>query len=285
MFNRLKKSVTDLIMSYFKYTIGYSAAALAYYIMMTLFPLLICSNFILTSLHLSDQSIFSALNLIIPVGASKIIASFTEYIGEYQGKPLFIAGLIVMMTSSSSAFRCMIRKMEDIQGSARFGSFIRIPFSFVLVVGLLMLLYAAGLVIFGGEWMAETLSNKMGTLAVMNVWRWVRVLLLYLLLFFFIYSVYKISAPKDKPPIKRVPGAFLGSFAIVAVSVIFSYLMSLSTRTLVVYGSLASIIIMLLWFFVISTIMLMGNVYNIIRDEFIKSKPQISDGSEQKGIK
>ncbi len=48
-----------------------------------------------------------------------------------------------------------------------------------------------------------------------------------------------------------------------AVSIIFSKLISMSTKYSIVYGSLASFIILMLWVYICSIILIMGNVFNI----------------------
>ena len=52
--------------------------------------------------------------------------------------------------------------------------------------------------------------------------------------------------------------------ALVVASLLFSLIMSRSTRYSLVYGSLASLIILLLWLYLCSNIFILGNVVNCV---------------------
>ena len=74
----------------------------------------------------------------------------------------------------------------------------------------------------------------------------------------------RFAAPLDKPRPPVVPGALAASAALAIASVIFSFLMSNSTRYSLVYGSLASVIILLVWLYLCGNILIMGNVFNYV---------------------
>ena len=59
-------------------------------------------------------------------------------------------------------------------------------------------------------------------------------------------------------------GAVLASIALVAASILFSLFMGRSTRYSVVYGSLASVIILLVWLYLCGNILILGNVFNCV---------------------
>ena len=61
-----------------------------------------------------------------------------------------------------------------------------------------------------------------------------------------------------------LPGAIFGGLAILAVSILFSTMISASARYTLVYGSLASLIILMLWLHLIGTIILLGGLVNKI---------------------
>ena len=82
------------------------------------------------------------------------------------------------------------------------------------------------------------------------------------LLFLVIFALYALTQPKDKPKIIRSPGALLATALLVGVSIIFSHFISVSTRYTLVYGSLASVIIMLVWLYFCSLIVIFGNIFN-----------------------
>jgi membrane protein len=92
--------------------------------------------------------------------------------------------------------------------------------------------------------------------------------LLLVLMYFIVYFMYKLSEPKGGERVARVPGAIAASALLVAVSALFSWLISTSVRITVVYGSLASVIIMMLWLYLCGIILIMGNALNVVIHRF-----------------
>ncbi|MBM6974915.1 YihY/virulence factor BrkB family protein, partial [Intestinimonas butyriciproducens] len=65
-----------------------------------------------------------------------------------------------------------------------------------------------------------------------------------------------------RPPV--LTGGFLASVALVAASMLFSWFIGLSSRYSLVYGSLASVIILLVWLYLCGNIFILGNVFNYV---------------------
>ena len=58
--------------------------------------------------------------------------------------------------------------------------------------------------------------------------------------------------------------AILAAVALVAASMLFSWFIGLSSRYSLVYGSLASVIILLVWLYLCGNILILGNVFNYV---------------------
>ena len=70
---------------------------------------------------------------------------------------------------------------------------------------------------------------------------------------------YRVGTPRDRAGRRIVRGAaLLASLAMVACSVLFSWFIGLSSRYTLVYGSLASLIILLVWLYFCGNILLLG---------------------------
>ena len=95
-------------------------------------------------------------------------------------------------------------------------------------------------------------------------WQWFRFLLLFLMMFLFVLVVYRMAAPRGKPRPPVLTGAFLAAAALVAASALFSWFIGLSSRYSLVYGSLASVIILLVWLYLCGNILILGNVFNCV---------------------
>ena len=87
--------------------------------------------------------------------------------------------------------------------------------------------------------------------------------MLFVIFIFMIYLLYRITAPKE---VKNdlLFGAFISAAVLLLVSVLFSWFISMSSRYPLVYGSLASIIIFMLWIYTCGQILYMGNALNVV---------------------
>jgi len=240
-----------------------SAAALSYYLTISVFPLLICVSAILASLHVRESNVIEFISNILPAGAFSTVTEFLTHIGRNGSELMIVVGVTAMLTSSSAAFRSFTGIMGEIQGKMRFSGLWGGVFSFVFSVVFLAAIYMSGFVILSGEWLMQILEAHLGLERFLALWTWVRFVILFLLLFGIIYGIYIISAPKETKRTHRLPGALVASIVLVVASVIYSRLISASIKYAILYGSLASFIILMIWLYTCAIILIMGNVFNI----------------------
>ena len=87
--------IRQMFSRYFTDKVGQSAAELAYYLLFSLFPLLIFLNAALSTLNFSPELLLEKLNIVLP---EEIVALFTEYmdyIGSLKSDVLLYAGLLL----------------------------------------------------------------------------------------------------------------------------------------------------------------------------------------------
>jgi membrane protein len=258
----VKRVVKTMFDVFNKQRVTRSAAAMSYYLTISIFPILIVVYAIMTSLNISNESLYRIWEEIIPSDVLKVIQNYLHYVGGVKSTTMLLIGITVTLSSSSSAFGSLLRIMSDIQGKSRFKGFWATVFSVVVSVGLLAVIYVSGLVIVTGEWLLDFLEKSFGYAQLFEIWQWVRFAILFLLLLVVIYLIYHFSAPKEDKKVRRLPGAAVASVLLVAVSVIFSRLIGSAANYPIIYGSLASFIILMLWIYICSIILIMGNVFN-----------------------
>jgi len=248
---------------YIEQRVPRSAAAMAYYFIISIFPFLIVVYAVLSSLNIPQESLYRIWAQIIPADAADVITNYLQYVGGNRSTFMVIIGVVVTMTSSSAAFRSLLKIMADIQGKPRYTGVWTALYSLAMSLGLLAAVYVSGLVIVSGEWLLSLLEKIFGT-ALFDIWRWERFAVLFLLMLVIIFLIYRMTAPRENPVAPRMPGALVASILLVAVSSIFSKLISASVNYPVIYGSLASLIILMFWIYICSIILIMGNVFNFV---------------------
>ena len=227
---------------YFSKRVSRSAAELAYFLILTFFPVLICINAFIGLLHLDINAVLEAASPFLPRETLGILGDYIQYITGNQSPALLAAGGIMTLFSASAAFRALMNIMEDLYGRKSYAGVWRIAASVAFSVLFLLTIYLALVVLLTGGWLFHLVERlfRLETVTLPWDWQWFRFLLLFLLVFLFVLLVYRMAAP------------------------LFSWFIGLSSRYSLVYGSLASVIILLVWLYLCGNILILGNVFNCV---------------------
>ena len=265
--------VRETVNLYFEKNVARAAAALAYFLLLTFFPLLICVNAFVGMLQLDRQVVFQTLAEFVPVNAASLVGEYVGYISENQSAALLTAGIVAVLVSASAALRTLLDAMDAIHDRPRQGGFGRLVFSVVLSLLLLITVYLSMVVVLTGDWFLTLLEQLIPPAllrlidfpGVSGLWNWMKFLLLFCFVMLLVLALYRIGAPRRMQPGPRAPvitGGVLASIALVLASAVFSWFIGMSSRYSLLYGSLASVIILMVWLYLCGTILLLGSVFN-----------------------
>ena len=259
--------------TYSRLGVARAAAALAYFLILTLFPLLMCFNFFIGLLPLSPEEVFSALDSILPRESLSLILDYLDYVSaipQSQSTPLLLACLFTIGLSASAGLRTLLQTMDELYQVRHVNSLHRLILSVALSLLFLLTIYLSIVVIFTGEWFFRLLESRLPQalldliplVSLSQLWGWLRYLLLFLLVLILVLAVYRLGTPL---PFRRQTRtlrltALLSAAALVACSVLFSWFIGMSSRYSLVYGSLASLVILLVWLYFCGNILLLGAV-------------------------
>ena len=265
--------VRDMVQTYGRLGVSRAAASLAYFLILTLFPLLVCVNFFIGLLELDPEAVFSALDPLLPRESLSIILEYLTYVSgipQSQSTPLLLASLFTILLSASAGLRTLLKTMDELYQIRHVSSLRRVAVSVILSLLFLLTIYLSIVVIFTGDWFFQLLEERLPPpLAELiplrllsQLWGWLRYLLLFFCVLLLVLAVYRMGTP---PPLRREKKvlrltALLSAGALVACSVLFSWFIGMSSRYSLVYGSLASLIILLVWLYFCGNILLVGAV-------------------------
>ncbi len=268
--HRFIRFIYDMLKVYFDKNVARSAAELAYFLTLTIFPILICINAFFSRLHLNLTQLLEDLDRFLPVGVASILTEYLNYLSANQTPGMLSAGVFTTVLLASAAVRALMNIIKDIYGSAAFHGLWQLLASVSISLLLLAAIYLSVVVVLTGNWFfkgiegffhLENLSERF------SAWQWIKYLLLFSLIFLVILLLYRLSLPLGKPHPPVTLGAFLSAVALAACSALFSHLISLSTRYSLVYGSLASVMILLVWLYLCGHIVILGSVFNYVRSQ------------------
>ncbi len=259
--------LAEMVDIYFSKRVARSAAELSYWLTLTFFPIIICMSAFLDTLNIDFDHLIDQVQDFLPQSVLVIFREYVRYISTNQSTAMFIGGLLLTLLFASAAVRALMNIMQDIYGRATFWGLRRVLASVIFALLLLVVIYLSLAVVVSGNWFFHTVGNLLGLenlLSRFALWQWTKYVLLLGIVFLFILMLYRFSAPLEhpRPPVEL--GALLASVALAAASMIFSFLVGSSTQYSLVYGSLASVIIMLVWLYLCGNVLILGSVFNFV---------------------
>lgn len=266
--NSVVRFVWDIVDLYFSKRVSRSAAELAYFLILSFFPALICINAVIGTLNLDVASLLEETAIIIPEAALAVLSEYVRYITTNQSHALLVAGIIMMLFSASAATRSLMNVMGDIYERESYSGLWQIVASVAFSVLFLLTIYLSLVVVLTGNWFFHLLEEfihrfpRLSHIKLPWEWQWMRFLILFCLVMVVVMLIYRATVPRGRPRPPVLTGAFLASAALVLASILFSYFIGLSSRYSLVYGSLGSVVILLVWLYLCGNIVILGSCFN-----------------------
>ncbi len=240
------------------------AAALAYFWFFALFPLAICITAMLgvvagagspTANSLADYIVRA-----IPPEAGDIVRQTIQHTLQASGGGKLTFGLLIALITASSGVVAMMDVLNKVFGVKEGRSFIKIRSIAVgLTIALGVLICSAMLAIIAGGKLADIFAGG----AFKPLWQIGQ----YVVAIFFLllsYSIVYYFAPNVEHPEWHwvTPGAAVGVFLWILVSVGLRVYLHFSNTYTATYGALGAVMILLLWFYVTGLAVLIGGEIN-----------------------
>ena len=221
-------------------------------------------NAVLGLMNMDPDVIFIQLEQFLPSDVASLVSDYLAYIGQNNSIAMLVAGAVLIMTSASAAFRLIVRSSYDFYSIKSAMSRIYYLISVFMPIILVVVIYISAIIVLTGNWFFSLIETFINLSVRILYWDWLRFLLLFLIVFLFLALVYRSTRPKLEPDPPILPGAFAASVSLVIVSIIFSKVMGASSKYSIVYGSLTSLMVLMLWLYMISTILFLGNAFNYV---------------------
>ena len=261
--NRVAYLVKRMVYRYFADGIPQAAAELSYFLLFSMFPLLMFVNSILARLDISIEGITPVLEM-LPRTLRQLI---TTYLNQLSGTPSFspmLIGIGLTLYFLSRAVRSMMRTVNDIYHVEVSRGMVKdVLISLGITAGFLVSDVCSFVLVVAGRALIRLLPQIVPVpQAVLDATHdasfWVMIAFIFLFLMLF-----NCVVPNLHLKFREVwPGALFSLVAWILVSWVFSFYVDNMARYSVLYGSLAAIIVLMLWLYIVSIILLMGPQLN-----------------------
>ena len=250
--------------------LGAFAASAAFFLFLSLIPilLLLCSIIPYTSITQADliELVHESVGQIAPGVVTDLVDGVVSSIFSGGAISLGVSALVTLWTASK-AFLALTRGMDVIHNDGRQNYFVaRIKSCFYTLVMIIVLVFMLVGVIFGKK-LVEFVGGYIPS--ILPPLRWLlgqRFWMAWIILTAVFTAIYT-WVPKKKLRLRdQIPGAIFSAAGWIAFSALFSAYLNHSS-SFGIYGSLATIVIALIWMYYCMYILLLGTYLNVKRTD------------------
>lgn len=262
----------ELRYRYREHQITALSAQLAYFLLLSIFPFLIFLLSLFGRLSLNPKLVINILTEILPMDSAVIISEYIEGIVLFEETGTLPIAALVTLYTASRGVEALTRalnvayRVDEIRGFFKQKIYgILYTFTFIVMIVILTILPIMG------EEFLSLVSNflplTLDFIEMFSFVRWFFIVGIMVLTIFLIYLV----LPTKKLRFKDIwKGATFAIFMWMLMSYGFSYFVSTFGRYSIIYGSLAAVIILMVWLYLTGIILMIGAELNsILLDGFM----------------
>jgi len=262
--HRFAKGCALLARRYFDHHVAHDSAALTYYLLFALFPLLIFLNNLIGLLAYDAAVPLSQLARFVPREVVDLLEQYLAYVSRVSSRALLWFSLVFTIYfpyRAANALFLSVRKAYGDGVPARFlGYQLRVLLYTVLMIAALALSLFLSAV--GRRALAFLADYIYLSDAFVRLWTSCRFVLLGALLLVMIALLYVLAL--DARSLRRgiLPGALASLAAWIALSLLFSLYVERAARYSLIYGSIGGVIVVLLWLYLTAAALILGAEFN-----------------------
>lgn len=241
------------------------AAQLSFYFMLSMVPLIIIISQIVGSIF--EESLYDAVGWLFSylpnLPMTDEIKGFLTY--NFAGGWNLLFAFIALWAASRAQFSMMrIANFTFTDGRSTGRGFWRERFRavFNMIVTLGIILLAIVVLLYGGRLLEVLMADYLTDADISEMWLVIRWPLTLFLFFLMIVSNYYVL-PTNKFKIKEIiPGSIFASLGLFLVTWVYSVYIKNIANYDILYGSLASIVALMFWFYFLAWVLCLGLLFN-----------------------
>lgn len=241
-----------------------NAAQLAYYMLFSIFPMLLIARTLLAYLHIDKDSVFNMIKEFAPDQIMDFLEENLNNLLTQKNGGLLSIGIIATLWSASNGMNAVMKSLNKAYGVTNKRNYVVqrllsmfFTLAMLATVGATLLLLVFGQQI--GMFLINHLNFSEDFLSFWNNLRWTVTLIVIFVVFTFLYWV----APNRRSTLISVlPGALFSTIGWTVASVGFAYYVNNFGNYSATYGSIGVIIILMLWFYLTGIILMIGGELN-----------------------
>ncbi|GKV65074.1 MULTISPECIES: YihY/virulence factor BrkB family protein [unclassified Sporosarcina] len=268
--------IKQLIIRLKELDVSATGSQLAFFFLLSLFPLLIFLFTLLPYLNLDQSQIFLFIREYAPESTAALIEGTLSEVLDNRSGGLLSVGILATIWSASKGMSAVTKGLNhayEVEDDRNFfvSKGLSIGFTIMLIATVIVALV---LPIFGqpiGKFFFSFLGLEESFL---TVWTYIRFIIPPVMIFA-VFSLLYWLVPDIKLRYKSIiPGSIFATIGWILTSLAFSFYISNFGSYANTYGSIAGIIVLIMWLYLSAIILLIGGIINSVMQERYKKKQQ-----------
>ena len=244
---------------------------LSFFFMMMIIPLLTILGIVISNIDVGKTSVYDALVESFPDNIANLIISIA---GEGSSSIGIFALLIASLILASNGTYSMIITSNSIYGIKN-SNYLKNKFKSIILVIVLVILFVILLIIpvintkvlsFIGRITHTDMASNIYFL----LYRFLRYPVTFLLVFIFVKVLYWFSPNKTNSKKRTTYGALFSSFLLVIITWLYSYYIEYFSTYETFYGSISSLLFLMMYLYIISYVFVLGMSMNAARGKMME---------------
>ena len=268
-----------LFRRWLRHNVAIQSAALAFYLLFTVFPLLIFVSALLGLLRLDVAAILRGLGEVLPREVVELAEMYLRYVGENSSPRLMLFGLVFSVYFPMRATNSLMRsvRMAYHLGPPRSALNHRLKTLAytVLLIGTIALTLI--LMTVGDRLLALAVKELGLPTFAAELWVRLRFPVIAVVGYFVLFALYALAQDHRRPMRELWPGTVAALGAWLLLSWLYSFYVDHIARYATLYGSIGTVIVLLVWLNLSAAILILGAELNGVLTGLRKERSQ-ADG-------
>ena len=239
-------------------------AALAYYLMFSLFPILILVSSLIGRLRLDPEVLLGTVEPVLPREVLAVVSAYLVYVSDHVSGSMLWFSVVFSIWFPMRATGCLmraVRRAYDLGPPKKRVRYIFRTFLYTLLL-LFTLVLTLLLMTLGGA-LAQALGRALALPEqIVLLWGIVRFALLGLIIFASLGVLYAIAQDTRKPLRTILPGAILSGVAWCVISTVYAFYVENISNYSAIYGALGAVVVLLIWLYLSAIALILGAEIN-----------------------
>lgn len=262
--NRSVRGIYQMVRRYNRHYVGIESAALAFYLLFTIFPLLIFISALLGMLQLDVVAVLRTVGEVLPREIVDFLELYLVHVEENSSVNLLLFGLFFSIYFPMRAANTLMRAVRTAYHlgppkNALIHWLKTLAYTVFLMAGvalsLILLTVSDRMLNYGVErfhlpiWVAE-------------IWAQLRFPIIAAVGYFALFFLYAMAQDQRQPWRNIWPGTLMSLVGWMATSLLYSWYVEHIAHYSVLYGSLGTVIVLMIWLNLTSMVLIMGAEFN-----------------------